>query len=114
MRPACCNTPCSPCPTIAKATTDDNARALMVSTLLEELGNGDALEFASRYLAFVWYAFNTETGRFRNFMDYQRHWLEDSGSDDSYGRTLWALGTVLGRSSTPALPSMAGRLFEQA
>ena len=95
-------------------TTDDNARALMVSTLLEELGNGDALEFASRYLAFVWYAFNTETGRFRNFMDYQRHWLEDSGSDDSHGRTLWALGTVLGRSSTPALPSMAGRLFEQA
>ncbi len=95
-------------------TTDDNARALMVSTLLEELGNGEAFELASRYLAFIWYAFNAETGRFRNFMDYQRHWLEDRGSDDSYGRALWALGTVLGRSSTPALPSMAGRLFEQA
>ncbi|MBI2988415.1 MAG: glycosyltransferase family 4 protein [Deltaproteobacteria bacterium] len=95
-------------------TTDDNARALMVSTLLEELGNGDALELASRYLAFVWYAFNAETGRFRNFMDYQRHWLEDRGSDDSYGRALWALGTVLGRSNTPALHSMAGWLFEQA
>jgi hypothetical protein len=49
--------------------TDDNARALMVSTLLEELGNGEASELASRYLAFVWYAFNAETGRFRNFMD---------------------------------------------
>jgi len=94
--------------------TDDNARALMVSTLLEELGSGEALELASRYLAFVWYAFNAETGRFRNFMDYQRHWLEDSGSDDSYGRALWALGTVLGRSNTPALHSMAGWLFEQA
>jgi glycosyltransferase involved in cell wall biosynthesis len=94
--------------------TDDNARALMVSTLLEELGNGEALELASRYLAFVWYAFNAETGRFRNFMDYQRHWLEDRGSDDSYGRALWALGTVLGRSDTPALHSMAGWLFEQA
>ncbi|MBI1993078.1 MAG: glycosyltransferase family 4 protein [Deltaproteobacteria bacterium] len=95
-------------------TTDDNARALMVSTLLEELGNGEALEFASRYLAFVWYAFNAETGRFRNFMDYQRHWLEDSGSDDCHGRALWALGTVLGRSNTPALHSMAGWLFERA
>ena len=94
--------------------TDDNARALMVSTLLEELGNGEALELASRYLAFVWYAFNAETGRFRNFMDYQRRWLEDRGSDDSYGRALWALGTVLGRSNTPALHSMAGWLFEQA
>jgi len=94
--------------------TDDNARALMVSTLLEELGNGEALELASRYLAFVWYAFNAETGRFRNFMDYQRHWLEEKGSDDSHGRALCALGTVLGRSNTPALHSMAGWLFEQA
>lgn len=95
-------------------TTDDNARALMVSALLEELGSGEALELATRYLAFVWYAFNAETGRFRNFMDYQRNWLEEGGSDDSHGRALWALGTVLGRSNTPALPSMAGRLFEQA
>ena len=47
-------------------------------------------------------------------MDYQRNWLEESGSDDSHGRTLWALGTVLGRSNTPALQSMAGRVFEQA
>jgi len=95
-------------------TTDDNARALMVSALLEELGNSAALELASRYLAFVWYAFNAETGRFRNFMDYQRHWLEDSGSEDSHGRALWSLGTMLGRSNTPALHSMAGWLFEQA
>ncbi len=95
-------------------TIDDNARALTVSTLLEELGNEEALELASRYLAFVGYAFNTATGRFRNFMDYQRNWLEESGSDDSHGRTLWALGTLLGRSNTPALHSMAGRLFEQA
>jgi glycosyltransferase involved in cell wall biosynthesis len=95
-------------------TTDDNARALMVSALLEALGNEEALELASRYLAFIWYAFNTETGRFRNLMDYQRHWLEVGGSDDSHGRTLWALGTVLGRSNTPSLQSMAGRVFEQA
>ncbi|MDD5544985.1 MAG: glycosyl transferase family 1, partial [Acidobacteriia bacterium] len=96
-------------------TTDDNARALMVSTLLEALGNEETLELASsRYLAFIWYAFNAETGRFRNFMDYRRHWLEAGGSDDSHGRTLWALGTVLGRSNTPALQGMAGRVFELA
>jgi glycosyltransferase involved in cell wall biosynthesis len=93
---------------------DDNARALIVATLLDELGSGEALDLASRYLAFIGYAFNTETGRFRNFMDYQRRWLETNGSDDSHGRTLWALGTVLGRSNSPALQSMAGRLFEQA
>lgn len=95
-------------------TTDDNARALMVSVLLEEAGSGVAFELASRYLAFVWYAFNTETGRFRNVMDYQRRWLEDSISDDSHGRTLWSLGTVLGRSASLALHNMAGWMFEQA
>ncbi len=94
--------------------TDDNARALMVSALIEALGIKEPFELASRYLAFLWYAFNSKTGRFRNFMNYQRQWQEDSGSDDSHGRALWALGTVLGNANTPALHSMAGWLFEQA
>ncbi|MPZ77267.1 MAG: glycosyltransferase [Deltaproteobacteria bacterium] len=95
-------------------TIDDNARALTVSTLLEELGSEETADLTSRYFAFVWYAFNTETRRFRNFMSYQRNWLEKNGSDDSHGRTLWALGTVLGRSNTPALQNMAGWVFEKA
>ncbi len=95
-------------------TTDDNARALLVSILLEELGSKEATDLATRYLAFTWYAFNTETRRFRNFMDYQRNWLEETGSDDSHGRTLWAVGTVLGRSDTPALHNMAARVFQQS
>jgi hypothetical protein len=95
-------------------TTDDNARALLVSGLLEELGNVEAADLATRYLAFLWYAFNTETRRFRNFMDYQRNWLEESGSDDSHGRALLALGAILGRSNTPALHNMAARIFEQS
>ncbi|MDT8323151.1 MAG: glycosyltransferase family 4 protein [Bacteroidota bacterium] len=93
---------------------DDNARALMVSALLEVLGNERAQVLGSRYLAFIWYAFNTDTGRFRNFMDYQRRWLEASGSDDSHGRALWALGTVLGQTHTSAMHRMAGWVFEQA
>jgi hypothetical protein len=95
-------------------TTDDNARALTVSALLEEVGDKEATQLATRYLAFLWYAFNTENKSFRNFMDYQRQWLEDNGSDDSHGRALWALGTVLGRSDTPTLHNMAGRIFEQS
>jgi hypothetical protein len=79
------------------------------------LGFGEATsELASRYLGFVSYGFNPETGRFRNFMDYQRNWLEAQGSDDSHGRTLWALGTVLGRSNTHAFQRIAGSLFERA
>ena len=95
-------------------TTDDNARALIVSALLEEIGHSEAVGLATRYLAFTWYAFNPDTRRFRNFMDYQRRWLEESGSDDSHGRALWALGSVLGRSNTPTLHNIASRVFQQS
>jgi glycosyltransferase involved in cell wall biosynthesis len=97
--------------------TDDNARALIAMVLLEEVG-GDELDgakgLASLYLAFLWYAFNSDTSRFRNFLSFQRQWLEDTGSDDSHGRALWALGTVLGRSEKRGLCGTASRLFELA
>jgi glycosyltransferase involved in cell wall biosynthesis len=106
-------------------TTDDNARALIVSVQLEEvsaLGLTESeqqslvrvQELGNRYLAFLWHAFNQEEGRFRNFMDYNRNWLEEVGSEDSHGRSLWALGTVLARSKRAGLQGMAVRLFEEA
>jgi glycosyltransferase involved in cell wall biosynthesis len=99
-------------------TTDDNARALTVATLLDELpASGDGQRFANlshRYLAFLWLAFSRDTGRFRNFLSYDRRWLEDVGSDDSHGRALWSLGSVLGHSQNAGLRGAAGRLFEAA
>jgi len=99
-------------------TTDDNARALIVSVNLEECATHNSgtepSNLSSRYLAFLWLAFNEEMGRFKNFMGYSRQWLEDVGSEDSHGRALWALGTVLGRSRDAGLRGSAGRLFEAA
>ncbi len=98
-------------------TSDDNARALLVAVLLEQLGicaASETSQLASRYLAFLWHAFNPATGRFRNFLSYERQWQEAAGSEDSHGRSLWALGTVLGRSKDPGLRGTAGRLFESA
>ena len=97
--------------------TDDNARALIVAMLMEELGMtalSESANLASRYLAFLWHAFNPATGRFRNFLSYERQWLEAAGSEDSHGRALWGLGTVLGRSKSADLRGTAGRLFESA
>jgi hypothetical protein len=71
-------------------------------------------DLSNRYLAFLWLAFNTDTGRFRNFLSYDRKWLEDVGSEDSHGRALWSLGKVLGHSRNPGLRGAAGRLFEIA
>jgi glycosyltransferase involved in cell wall biosynthesis len=99
-------------------TTDDNARALIVSTLLDKRDGfehgEDHLNLSRRYLAFLWLAFHTDTGRFRNFLGYDRKWLEDVGSEDSHGRALWALGWVLGQSQNAGLRGAAGRLFEAA
>ena len=95
-------------------TIDDNSRALIVSILIEAIYEGEATKLAARYLAFILYAFNTDNGRFRNFLSFQRQWLEESGSDDSHGRTIWALGTVLGKSKTASFKRLAGWLFEQA
>jgi len=98
-------------------TTDDNARALILTTMIEEITqdtmqNVDKL--AIRYLAFLQYAFNPKLGRFRNFLAYNRTWLEESGSEDSHGRALWALGIILGRSKFQKLRNLAGLLFSTA
>ncbi|HSC57207.1 MAG TPA: glycosyltransferase family 4 protein [Nitrospira sp.] len=98
-------------------TTDDNARALIVAILLEERGIGGvrgAADLASRYLAFLWHAFDPATRRFRNCLSYEHQWQEPMGSEDSHGRALWGLGTVLGRSKSAGLRGAAGRLFELA
>ncbi len=98
-------------------TTDDNARALLLSVQTEGLGASRPLEMrnlAFRYLAFLEHAFNPKLGRFRNFLYYDRHWAEKSGSEDSHGRALWALGSVLGHSARRGLRGAAGRLFEFA
>jgi glycosyltransferase involved in cell wall biosynthesis len=98
-------------------TTDDNARALLLTVSLEELGaewTARSGVLANRYLAFLWHAYNLHNGRFRNFMAYDRRWLEEAGSKDSHTRALWALGAVLGRSRQQGLRRAASRLFEMA
>jgi len=98
-------------------TTDDNARALVLTVLLEQLGETGPRttgELASRYVAFLGHALDPASGRFRNFLSYARTWSEVQGSEDCHGRALWALGTVLGRSGNQALKGAAGHLFEIA
>ena len=94
-------------------TTDDNARALIVSILAEPSADS-AKNVASQYLAFLWLAFNIANGRFRNFLRYDRRWQETQGSEDSHGRALWALGTAIHQTGNENIRGLAGRLFELA
>jgi glycosyltransferase involved in cell wall biosynthesis len=115
-------------------TTDDNARALIFTMLLrqnekdqfendqiekgqiekDQIGNVNPPSETSafRYLSFLEHAFNPAKGRFKNFLRYDRRWNEPVGSEDSHGRALWGLGTVLGRSQDQGFMGAAGRLFE--
>jgi glycosyltransferase involved in cell wall biosynthesis len=96
-------------------STDDNARAVIVTTLLEEIGihaPANSADLASRYLAFLWHAYDPRTKRFRNSLTYECQWHETVHSEDSHGRALWGLGTVLGRSKNAGLRGAAGRMFE--
>lgn len=81
-------------------TTDDNARALIVAALhFTQTGEEESLLLAQRYLAFLRYA-QRDDGRFHNFVRYDRHYGDEVGSEDCWGRSLWALGVVL-RSGLP-------------
>jgi len=65
-------------------------------------------------MSFVQHAWNPDTRRFRNFMSFDRRWIEDSGSEDSHGRALWALGACASRHIDPSSRHWAAALFAEA
>jgi glycosyltransferase involved in cell wall biosynthesis len=94
---------------------DDNARALLLACTLNIPGEErlpDAL--TGRFAAFVQHAWNPDTRRFRNFMSFDRRWLEDKGSEDSHGRTLWALGECARADASISRQRWATALFAEA
>lgn len=94
---------------------DDNARALLVACGLNapgEQGLPDVL--TARFASFIQHAWNPDTRRFRNFMSFSRLWLEDQGSEDSHGRTLWALGECARSDSSALRRRWSSALFAEA
>ena len=96
--------------------TDDNARALVLALMLQKLGQGSPQlsAQAATYAAFLNHAFNREHGRFRNFMSFERRWLEEVGSEDCQGQALWALGLCVSQAGQGSFQMLAAQLFEQA
>ena len=96
--------------------TDDNARALVLSVLLGDVGEDpEALRtLATTCVAFLQHAFNDGTKRFHNHMSFDRRWIDAQGSEDCQGRALWALGVCVGQSPFRSFQMLAGQLFAQA
>ncbi|MDH5388561.1 MAG: glycosyltransferase family 4 protein [Gammaproteobacteria bacterium] len=95
---------------------DDNARALIVVVTAQNFQPRDVSlnELASVYLSFIDHAFNSDTGLFRNFMSYERHWIEEQGSEDSHGRALWGLGVAVALGRNEGQVNHAADLFQRA
>lgn len=90
---------------------DDNARALMLMNVAEDLAGPTRREHSQRYGSFIQHAWNEELGRFRNFMNFDRTWCEDEGSEDSNGRTLWALAQTAEINPQPDIRNWAAELY---
>ncbi len=82
-------------------TSDDNARALIMAVKLFAQKPDKKFErLIYIYISFLCNAQN-EAGTFRNFMGYNREFLEEEGSEDCFGRCMWALCFTFSNPVTP-------------
>ncbi len=91
---------------------DDNARALILMSQMPALDDAVRDRWTSIYASFVQHAWNPEQRRFRNFMNFDRSWCEEAGSEDSNGRTLWALGVTARDAQAQKHRDWAAMLFD--
>ncbi len=94
--------------------TDDVSRALIVAIAYLRLFPRDevARRLASVYLAYLAEA-QRDDGRFRNFMGYDRRWLDELGTEDSNGRALWGLGYAARYAEDAGWRRVSQRLFRR-
>lgn len=94
--------------------TDDNARGLIaMAEYYAQYPGPQALRLLDTYLSFTMHSQN-EDGTVRNFMDFDRRWLENEPAHDAFGRVLWAFGTVMAKPPTPAYLSIAKECFDKS
>ncbi len=92
---------------------DDNARALLMSLMAYHQNCADAIKLMPSYLSFLLYMQN-EDGYFRNFLSYDRRFLDDKGSEDAFGRAVWALGYLVDKSPHDSYGKLGEELFRRA
>jgi glycosyltransferase involved in cell wall biosynthesis len=95
-------------------SADDVARGLAVlMTYYNQVKNGVILPTVRTYMSFLKHA-QTDSGHFHNFMSYDRRFLDPEGSDDTLGRVIWGLGTVVRWGPNQRLRHLAQNMMEKA
>lgn len=94
--------------------TDDVGRALVVALMhYDQYADDAALPLIVKYLSFLQYA-QIPDGRFHNFMNYRREFVDEVGTEDTQGRALWGLGMAVAFGPTEGSRALARELFERA
>lgn len=93
---------------------DDNSRALIMALMAYQRNNSkEAFELLPIYLSYIHYM-QTEDGNFRNFLSFNREYLDEIGSEDSFGRTIWSLGYLIGHASSNSYREFATEIFQKS
>lgn len=93
---------------------DDNVRALMLMNLVGNANNREHYRVILTLCSFIQHCHNAENGRLRNFMGYNRNWLEDVGSEDSNGRAVWCFGHTYRHAALPEVRDWGRQMFERS
>lgn len=95
-------------------TLDDNARALIAATKHYNLFKSKQdLKLINVYVSFIYHA-QKEDGKFHNLLDYDKKFLDEEGSEDSFGRALWACGEVMSSKANNNTKETAKFIFDNA
>jgi len=90
---------------------DDNARALIMAILAYQQNKSKvALELLPVYLSYIQYM-QLDNGNFRNFLSFKREYLDEVGTEDSFGRTIWSLGYLINNAPNNSYREFAKDLF---
>ena len=93
---------------------DDNARALLMALMaFKQSKDYSALELGPIYLSYIHYM-QRKDGWFRNFLSFNRDFLDEIGSEDSFGRTIWALGYMLANAPNDSYYQIGKMIFFNA
>ncbi len=93
---------------------DDNARALIMALMAYQRNKSqEALGLLPIYLSYIHYM-QTEDGNFRNFLSFSRQYLDEVGSEDSFGRTIWSLGYLINCAVNNSYREFALEIFHKA
>jgi hypothetical protein len=95
--------------------TDDVARGFIVACTAARHDDlrAQALRLGSTYLSFLHDA-QLPDGAFHNFMAHDRTWLDDAGSEDSWGRAVWALGFGARRAPRDGWRALCATMVERS